>query len=79
MADDLDTQREITKLASAFACQFTFNVEQWQIPSLNATRALQAKLYDFQNTHQSEDELLIVYYGGHSEADVRRGRSIWRA
>ncbi|KAL8885212.1 MAG: hypothetical protein Q9215_006898 [Flavoplaca cf. flavocitrina] len=46
---------------------------------MNSTRALQTKLYDFQNTHQSEDELLIVYYGGHADADRRRGRSIWAA
>lgn len=77
--DDLQVQREITKLNDVFADQFSFEVEQWQIPSTTPTRALQTKLYDFQNSHQSEEELLIVYYGGHSEADRRRGRSLWRA
>jgi len=79
MDDDLQVHREITKLHNVFAAQFSFQVEQWQIPSIIPTRALQTKLYDFQDSHQSEKELLIVYYGGHSEADPRRGRSLWRA
>jgi len=77
--DDLQVQIEISELNSVFAEQFSFQVEQWQIPSVSPTRALQTKLYDFQDARQSEKELLIVYYGGHSEADTRRGRSIWRA
>ena len=77
--DDLEVQTEISKLQSVFANDFFFQVEQWQIPSMNPTRALQTKLYSFQEAHQDEKELLIVYYGGHGDADTRRGRSIWRA
>ncbi|KAL8853690.1 MAG: hypothetical protein Q9221_001501 [Calogaya cf. arnoldii] len=76
--DDLNVQKEITPLEDVFEHQYKFNTEQWDIPSQSSTRALQTKLYDFQNCHQSEDELLIVYYGGHGDAD-RRGRSIWAA
>ena len=79
LEDDLQIHREITMLESVFANQFHFRVEQWQIPSSNPTRALQTKLYSFREAHQNEEELLVVYYGGHSEADSRRGRSIWRA
>lgn len=79
MDDDLQVQPEVTKLKDVFAEQFSFQVEEWQIPSIDPTRTLQTKLYNFQNAHQSEKELLIVYYGGHSEADPRRGRSLWRA
>lgn len=57
-----------------------FTTEEFKIPSKpNPTRALQDKLYAFQNAHQDENELLIVYYAGHGEADSRRGRSIWSA
>ncbi|KAL8670440.1 MAG: hypothetical protein Q9168_005021 [Polycauliona sp. 1 TL-2023] len=77
--DDLNVQDELTSLGRVFEDQYHFATEQWNIPSLNSTRALQTKLYDFQNCHQSEDELLIVYYGGHADADRRRGRSIWAA
>ncbi|KAL8645949.1 MAG: hypothetical protein Q9226_007070 [Calogaya cf. arnoldii] len=76
--DDLNVQQELTALKSVFENQYRFVTEQWHIPSKNSTRALQTKLYDFQNFHQSEDELLIVYYAGHGDPD-RRGRSIWAA
>ncbi|KAL8732293.1 MAG: hypothetical protein Q9166_002865 [cf. Caloplaca sp. 2 TL-2023] len=77
--DDLNVQEELATLKRVFESQFRFATEQWDIPSQNSTRALQTKLYNFQDTHQSEDELLIVYYGGHGDADRRRGRSIWAA
>ncbi|KAL8789317.1 MAG: hypothetical protein Q9213_001240 [Squamulea squamosa] len=77
--DDLNVQQELSTLKGVFENQYNFATEQWDIPSQNPTRALQAKLYDFQICHQSEDELLIVYYGGHGDADRRRGRSIWAA
>ena len=77
-SDDLSVQDEITALAALFEDRLHFSVEQWQIPDDNSKRALQEKLYTFQDLHQQEDELLIVYYGGHGEFD-RRGRSIWRA
>lgn len=76
--DDLMVQSEIEGLRSVFERQFRFDVQEWQIPGKGAQRALQEKIYGFQYAHQIESELLIVYYGGHGEAD-RRGRSIWRA
>ncbi|KAI4134407.1 MAG: hypothetical protein LQ341_006025, partial [Variospora aurantia] len=77
--DDLNVLEELTILKWVFENQFRFATEQWDIPSQNSTRALQSKLYDFQDAHQDENELLIVYYGGHGDADRRRGRSIWTA
>ncbi|KAL8753620.1 MAG: hypothetical protein Q9199_004924 [Rusavskia elegans] len=79
--DDLNVQAELTTLKHIFEKQYRFTTEQWDIPgrdSTQATRALQRKLYNFQDSHQCEDELLIVYYGGHGDPD-RRGRSIWAA
>ena len=61
--DDLGVQSEITQLREVFDRQFRFQTEEWYIPSRpNPTRALQSKLYSFQDSHQSERELLIVYY-----------------
>ncbi|KAL8987232.1 MAG: hypothetical protein Q9177_003541, partial [Variospora cf. flavescens] len=77
--DDLNVLEELTILKRVFENQFQFATEQWDIPSQNSTRALQSKLYNFQDAHQEENELLIVYYGGHADADRRRGRSIWAA
>lgn len=76
--DDLNIQVELDRLRDVFDFQFKFATEQWNIPSKNPTRALQTKLYDFQEAHQSESELLVVYYGGHGEAS-RRGKSVWAA
>ena len=76
--DDMDVQREITMLSLVLKDYLNFEVEEWCIPSKSSTRALQATLYNFQDLHQREDDLLILYYGGHSDYD-RRGRSIWRA
>ena len=76
--DDLGVQFESSALRKVFETQFRFDVEEWQIPSLNSTRALQKKLYGFQDAHQSETELLIVYYGGHAKADSRRRRVLSR-
>ncbi|KAL8738251.1 MAG: hypothetical protein Q9181_000931 [Wetmoreana brouardii] len=76
--DDLNVQVELTSLRNVFETQFYFATEQWDIPSRDSTRALQTKLYEFQQAHQNEDELLILYYGGHGYPD-RRGRSIWAA
>ena len=77
--DDLGVQTEISALRRVFESRFHFDVEEWQIPGVNSTRALQKKLYGFQDAHQNQTELLIVYYGGHAKADSRRGRSIWQA
>ncbi|KAL8991635.1 MAG: hypothetical protein Q9169_007796 [Polycauliona sp. 2 TL-2023] len=76
--DDLNVQVELTMLKLVFESQFRFLCEQFDIPGRDPTRALQKKLYEFQDAHQGEDELLIVYYGGHGDPD-RRGRSIWAA
>lgn len=61
--DDLNVQVELDKLRYVFDFRFKFATEQWNIPSKDPTRALQRKLFGFQEAHQSESELLIVYYG----------------
>lgn len=70
---------EISRLRETFENLYRFEVDQWDIPSANPTQALKKKIYDFQDAHQSKDELLIVYYGGHGKSDYKRGRSIWQA
>ncbi|KAL2036725.1 hypothetical protein N7G274_010520 [Stereocaulon virgatum] len=78
-ADDIGVKEEISQLRRVFRNQFNFDVENWYIPSSNSFHSLQDKIYQFQKAHQSRLELLIVYYGGHAEADTSRGRSIWHA
>ena len=53
--DDLDVKEEISQLDAVFTRRFGFDTEVWCIPSSpNPTRALQSKLYAFQDAHQSE-------------------------
>lgn len=77
--DDLHIHLEADMLRKVFDRQFGFQTENWQIPSQNSSRALQKKIYDFQDAHQSSTELLILYYGGRAETDLNHGRCIWRA
>ena len=77
--DDLRVQTEISKLKRVFQHQFNFEVEECHIPSLDSYHSLQETIFNFQKAHQSEYELLIVYYGGHAERDPGPQRSIWHA
>ena len=77
--DDLGVHREISRLRSVFRDQFRFEVEEWNIPTLDPYHSLQDKIFHLQKSHQTPSDLLIVYYGGHSDPDTRRGRSIWHA
>lgn len=53
--DDLDVEEEIFNLDAVFRRRFGFDTEVWCIPSSpNPTRALQSKLYAFQDAHQDE-------------------------
>ena len=77
-SDDLSIQDEIDDLAAVLEHRLYFEVEQWRIPDDDPMKALQKTLYNFQDLHQGEDELLIVYYGGHGKPD-RYGCSKWCA
>ena len=53
--DDLDVKDEINHLDAVFRRRFGFDTEVWCIPSSpNPTRALQSRLYAFQEAHQDE-------------------------
>lgn len=77
--DDLGVQSEITKLRCIFECQFNFEVEEWYIPTSEPYEFLEHKMFHFKKAHQSKNEILVFYYGGHAGKDLKRGRSIWYA
>ena len=53
--DDLYVEDEILDLDAVFRRRFGFDTEVWCIPSSpNPTRALQKKLYAFQEAHEDE-------------------------
>ena len=58
-------QGEIDDLERVFMRDYGFKTEMYLIPSQNSQRCLQKKIYLLQEEHDSRDELLVVYYGGH--------------
>ena len=66
---------EVDRLTAVFH-MYGFRTEKWLIPCLNSHLKLMMKAASFVDTHEDEDCLMIVYYGGHSRMDAG-GRSIW--
>lgn len=76
--DDLGCRREINELEQVFRDRFDYSVENWRIPSQNPKSQLLSKLQDFVAKGPTENELLIVYYGGHG-GSTRDGELRWVA
>lgn len=70
--------QEIEDLSATLETQFGFETHQWNIPNIRkASNALDSKLVEFRNSHDSPLELIIIYYGGHGYEE--KGQSIWSA
>ena len=69
-------QGEIDDLERVFVDDYRFKTDLYLIPSQNSQRCLQKKIYLLQEEHDSRDELLIVYYGGHGVLNDMN-QSIW--
>lgn len=74
--DDLNVDEEAKGLQNVLEEFYGFSTERWKIPSNRSNIQLQSKLVDFQETHDKEDNLLIVYYGGHGYLNDNR-QSMW--
>ena len=58
-------QGEIDNLERVFVRHYGFSTELYLIPSQDSQRCLQSKIFFLHEGHDSRNELLIVYYGGH--------------
>lgn len=58
-------QGEIDDRERNFVHDHSFETEIYLILSEDSQRSLQRKIFLFQEAHNSKDELLMVYYGGH--------------
>ena len=58
-------QGEIDDLERIFVHNYGFETEIYLILSDDSQQSLQRKIFLFQEAHNSKDELLMVYYGGH--------------
>ncbi|MCJ1330704.1 hypothetical protein MMC10_007390 [Thelotrema lepadinum] len=81
--DDLGTVNEINDLDNVFKDLYNYQTEQYLIPSRSSANELEGALVDFKRAHDSDDNLLVLYYGGHGALEAspsnRPGRSIWTA
>jgi len=73
--DDLNVEPELADLRRVFV-KYGFGTETWLIPKENAHRKLMLKVGEFVEKHESEDCLLIIYYGGHAFINEAR-QSTW--
>ncbi|KAH8766234.1 hypothetical protein BGZ57DRAFT_798548 [Hyaloscypha finlandica] len=73
--DELQVEWELNDLAKVFRA-YNFNTETWLIPTESPYMKMMSKALQFVGDHQSEDTLLIVYYGGHAKINEAR-QSTW--
>ena len=76
--DDLWVLPELEDLEKCLRDEFSFETEIFSIPSENPHLELMLKIGDLVKNHESEDTLLVVYYGGHARIDESR-QSTWCA
>ena len=80
--DDLGTEAEINDLDQIFRDLYNYKTQRYLIPSHNSANRLENALINFRRSHDHEDNLLILYYGGHGTLEPYHDwpiRSIWNA
>ena len=74
--DNLGVIDEVTELNNVFTDLYHFETEQWKIPSDSSHLSLAAKIIGFVNDYGSNENLLVVYYGGHGVMNDDR-QCVW--
>ena len=74
--DDLGVLDEIQVLERVFRNIYGYSTERWSIPSVDADDALLEKLFAFRKSNDRDDNLFIIYYGGHGYLNPSR-QPIW--
>ena len=73
MDDDLGVVHEVQELEKVFRDDYCFtSVRIWEIPSLKPYSKLEYELYGFKKSYSTDENLLVVYYGGHGYLDNSR-------
>ncbi|KAI1105936.1 hypothetical protein F4804DRAFT_90702 [Jackrogersella minutella] len=74
--DDLFVLKELDDLEACLREDYNFETETFPIPSNNAHLDLMLKIGAMIKEHESNDNLFIIYYGGHARIDESR-QSTW--
>lgn len=81
-SDNAGFQEEAIRIGELFEKDFLYNVDYYAIPSINSHRRLDTKINTFFDEHEGPDHLMIIYYGGHGDADDDHGHeklAVWAA
>ena len=74
--DDLGVFKEISELDSTFTSIYGCETEQWRILSTRSHNSLAKQLTGFLERYENEENLLIVYFGGHGRMGDNR-QCVW--
>lgn len=84
--DLIGIQDEVEAVDQTFSRRFRYEVQRFAIPLSKPQRRLQEAVIQFIREYESEESLLIVYYGGHGDQDDKKGsdgqgmrRAVWSA
>ncbi|MCJ1262793.1 hypothetical protein MMC22_002663 [Lobaria immixta] len=73
--DDLGVIDEIIDLQTVFEETYRFQTERWKIPARESHFSLTIRLMKFLTDFKADDNLLVVYYGGHGGMNEDRQSS----
>jgi hypothetical protein len=75
--------KEAEKIVELFKHNFQYETQVFPVPSINAQSALEQRVSTFKYHNEPknylESTLLIVYYSGHGDPDLARGKAVWAA
>ena len=75
--DDLEVKPELDRLHDVLETLYGFNAEIWLIPSAASQIQLTSMTCNFLQRFDAEDNLFIVYYGGHGSINKSRQAQWW--
>jgi len=81
-APDKGYEEEASQISGLFSNDFGYTVKRYAIPSEDSELELDARINTFLRDNRQVETLLIIHYGGHGNADNRRGQSresVWCA
>ena len=71
-------KQEAEKVGELFHTLFKYQVEYFEIPSIDSEAAFDSRLNILLATNNTENSLLILHYGGHGDPDEANDRqSVW--
>lgn len=74
--DDLGVIDEVLELQEVFQTRYSFHTQEWKIPSNRSHISLALRIMQFLEEFESQENLLIIYYGGHGNMNDDR-QCVW--